>query len=625
MIEKHCHVAAFDGLQQNVFVLPVGDIFEKTASIVKAAQVSEEVAREVERIEPQVGHRYLLVNAMGAYEFWGPNKNTDAFPETGLKFGGDDYGYRTFLSANNFIHHDNKDPLKKVGDVKFAHYNDRMHRVELLLDTDLKKLAARSQEIADKVERGEPVDLSMGCKCDYDVCTGCGNKAANRSEYCDCLKKLGGQILEDGRRVVAYTPHPKFFDISYVEKGADVTAKSLHYIEKAASENTSGPDFISQPPSRAAICPDPAMHDPVSCEPEYDIPEFPERHLQAVFRLEGAEDRIGPETLSKMASLGLGKALSTASHLGIVLAPEEYQFLALSALGQEKFARELLKKNAVIDPLAMGTWFDPSLKTISAQTSAENFDAKVAGILADHVPGRTIFEPFFSERLRKVFGASASEYEKIAVQRVLSTKEAASFMTPELAAALALGYLIYRKGVPSANTDAIRKAIHDPAMAKKVVAILIPLIAAGSVVDRMISFEPPTGQKAAGMGAEVLLPVAGTYLYSAYARRKAQEGRPVGGLEHMFIDYPLPIALGSVLGIKALRHRMGRTMGKSSGKISDGMKKQALDTGLVLALGSGIYRPRLHGALGYLADLLIGTGLAKAVSAAKGAVTGEKI
>lgn len=1024
MIEKYCSIAAFDGLQQNVFVLPVGDIFEKTASIVKTAQVSEEIAKAVEEIQPEAGHRYLLVNALGAYEFWGPNKNTDAFPETGLKFGGEDYGFRTFMAANNYVHHDNKDPLKKVGTVKCAHYNDRMHRVELLIDTDLKKLAERAPAIAEKVGRGEPVDLSMGCKCDYDIATCCGNKAANRSEYCfpgdthvldglgrmkfirdvrpgdevyshvgvarkvlavserpveeeiievdlyghrsfplratadhrilaigrnkifgctssrvrhrgglckhcgsevdlkpewkaakdlapgdcllvpiprktvdpnlgmtgeamrafgrllgyyisggnvscsagtahkkgfalsfgsdegqlvedvarclsaigrppehfmaareqgrpgrltqadgsvkvyervkavtvrvndshlgflmqkfagsgartkvlsrevlewpvevqreivagwilgdgskdlnpsrgtirsatasaylasqmrilmmrcgacpsvhlyrrtsniayqeifyvnlgdveqdlfpglrlrwnpignhrfknnrlfqvgdymvvpirsakrlwltgkvynlevdgehtytanfmavhncDCLRKHGGQIMEDGRRVVAYTPHPKFFDISYVEKGADVTAKSLHYIEKAAADISGPDDTPHHLHSRTMACPDPTMHESVSCGPEYDIPEFPQEHLASVRRLEAAESEIGPGCLRKMASCGLPKALSTASHFGVVLRPEEYQYLTLCAMGEEKLADDLRTKNAVIDPGAMGTWFDPSLKTIPSQVAPENFDAKVAELLADVVPDRSIYEPFFSARLRKVSGVAGASYDKLA-SRGGSTKEAAGFMTPELAAALALGYLIYRKGMSSANTDIIQKAIHDPAMAKKVLAVLIPLVAAGSVVDKMISYEPPTGEKAAGLGTEWLLPIAGSYLYSAHARQKAQKGRPLSAIEHMALDYPLPIALGGVLGIKALKHRMGRTMAKSSGKISYGMKKEAIDSGMVLALGSGIYRPRLSGAIGYLVDLAIGTAAAKSIVAAKRALTGEKV
>jgi len=162
-------------------------------------------------------------------------------------------------------------------------------------------------------------------------------------------------------------------------------------------------------------------------------------------------------------------------------------------------------------------------------------------------------------------------------------------------------------------------------MAKKVLAVLIPLVAAGSVVDKMISYQPETATKAAGLGTEVILPVAGSYIYSAYARQKAQKGQPLSAVEHMALDYPLPIALGGVLGIKALKHRMGRTMAKSSGKISDGMKKEAIDSGMVLALGSGIYRPRLSGAIGYLVDLAIGTVAAKSIVAAKRALTGESV
>ena len=625
MIEKYCHILAFDPINgQQVFVLPTNDIFEKTASIVKQAQVSDEIAQVIDGIQPEAGHRYVLVNGIGSGEFWSSNKNGDYFPELGLSKKGDEYGYETFMQGHNFIHHENKDPEKAVGSIKFAAYNPRMHRCELVLDTDLSKLAKADPEIYEKVAAGEPVDVSMGSKCDFDVCSICSNRASNRSEYCSHLKTAMNQILDDGRKVYAYTPHPRFFDMSYVTKGADVTAKALHYLNKAASEHVN-PGTES---GRTTSCPDPSLHETASCEPSYSQPYFNQDHLAATTILEVTEPRIPSATLDEMAKVGYHEALSTCSHLGIVLKPEEYQRLTLVALGQKEAADKAEAAGAVIDP-SEHSWFDPEIQTIDKQTDPARFSPKVASLVCDHIESRTIFEPYFSKRLERAAHIPGETFEKIA-KRESFEKDAANFMTPEIAAALALGYVIYRKGIPKSDIEAVRKAIHDPKMAKKVVAILIPLIAAGSVIDHMLGFTPPTGTvKKAGIGAEVVLPVAGAYLYSAYARRKAERGKRVSGLEHMFIDYPLPIAIGGVAGVQALKGRFRRTLPKRSGIISDvkgrppEMEKDAVLGGMVYALGSGIYRPRASGAIGYAVDESIASALGLTLAGLKSLVSGK--
>lgn len=615
MIEKFCHVPAYDPVHgQNVFVLDGG--LEKTAALVKQADISPEIAEAIDALKAEPGHRYVLVNGIGAGEFWSSNKNGDYFPESGLKHAGDDYGYRTFLDGHNFIHHENKDPKKAVGTVKAAHYNERMHRVELLIDTDLEKLKAADPDLHEKVANGQPVDVSMGSRCDYDVCSKCSNKAATRAEYCAHLKTAMNQINGDGSKNYAYTPHPKFFDISYVTKGADVTAKALHYMDKAAS--------VEARPARQApaACPDPAAHLEKAASTPAQTP-FPASHRASVELLEAVEPSIPAADLAALAKLGFNKALSTASHFGLVLRPEEYQYLALAEMGQEKLARILSDARQIaFDELPVA----PAIKVASAQVDPDNFDADCAAVLAGHVEKRSVFEPYFSERLKRAKLVPKETVEKIASARLCKAAEA-RFMTPELAAALALGYLVYRRGIPEVNIDRLKKAIHDPALAKRVVPVLVTLVAAGSVVDRALAFNPPT-EKAAGVGTEVLLPVAGTYLYSAYAKRKAEQGRPISGIEHMFAQYPLPLSVGAVAAGQALKHRMKRTIPKNSAMISpvagEEMKKSGgLAEEAVLAMGAGIYRPRLSGLAALLADTAIVTGIGGAASLAAKA-TGTK-
>ncbi len=189
----------------------------------------------------------VLVNAMGASEYWGQNVNGDIFPEKGLihdcrnhngqshpydDFTGKiipPYGYWTFLHAHPFVHHKNKDPARAFGHVELACWNPKMHRVELVVILD--KAAALEhggQHVIDRILAGEYPDVSMGCRVPYDICTICGNKSKTRNDYCACVKQIGmGKILDDGRRIGVINTYPRFFDISFVFIGADKTAKVM--------------------------------------------------------------------------------------------------------------------------------------------------------------------------------------------------------------------------------------------------------------------------------------------------------------------------------------------------------------------------------------------------------------
>lgn len=161
---------------------------------------------------------YCLVVALGAGEYWGPNRNGDYFPEADLI-----KSYHTFKDGHVFELHQNDDPSKSIGHVLEAFWNDRLKRVELVIAVDREKGA----KYLERLEKGEPVDVSMGCKVDYDVCSICGNKSKTRADYCEHLRYHMNEVLPDGRQVYAINPNPQFFDISFVRRGADPTAKVL--------------------------------------------------------------------------------------------------------------------------------------------------------------------------------------------------------------------------------------------------------------------------------------------------------------------------------------------------------------------------------------------------------------
>ncbi len=182
-------------------------------------KVASEASEWASSVKSTPGKTYILVLAMGASEFYGPNRNGDAFRESELR-----KTYKTFESnAHVFRSHVNKDPAKSMGNVVKAFYNEDMHRVELILCLD----DSKCPDIVDKIRSNETVAVSMGCRIEYDVCTICGNKAPSRKEYCSHLLDELNNIYPDGRIVAADNPNPNFFDISVVYKPADKTGYML--------------------------------------------------------------------------------------------------------------------------------------------------------------------------------------------------------------------------------------------------------------------------------------------------------------------------------------------------------------------------------------------------------------
>jgi len=227
---------------------PLVCLFEPQITMVKEAKhLMPPVQEWLNGYQKDPNKLAVLVNALGASEYYGANVNGDDFPEASLvhdcrlhsgqshpidDFTGKPippYGYWTFLNALPFKHHQNKDPNRAFGTVAVACWNAKMHRVELVVLID-KALALQNgaQDVVDRILAGEFPDVSMGTRIPYDVCSICGHKSKTREDYCSCVKNIGlGKILDDGRRISVINPHPRFFDISFVFIGADKTAKVM--------------------------------------------------------------------------------------------------------------------------------------------------------------------------------------------------------------------------------------------------------------------------------------------------------------------------------------------------------------------------------------------------------------
>jgi len=189
-------------------------------SLIKHAAASEwppEVLDFIRKLVPEDNMHYSLCNALGAGEYWSSNVNGDYFERDELISN-----HGSFLNGTPFMHHINKDPTKGYGRILFSAYNPRMNRVELVVEHDTTKLP---KDTVKKLENDELVNLSMGCRVPFDVCSICGNKAPSPKDYCTHVTKTGlNFVFPDGRKVYLLNPNPDFFDISIVIVPADKTA-----------------------------------------------------------------------------------------------------------------------------------------------------------------------------------------------------------------------------------------------------------------------------------------------------------------------------------------------------------------------------------------------------------------
>ena len=211
------------------------DWFNGEAVVQPLTKVASDLTKEagycyeehIKDIKSEEGRTKLLVLALGAGEFFGTNRNGDYFPEQSLK----DY-HPTFVQFGN-VHrnHDNKPTSKKYGTVEKSFYNEKMHRVELIVSIDNRECA----DIIQKLNYNEDIAVSMAAHLPYDECSICGHIRRKKGEECTHTKNELTKVLQDGRQVYYINWKPRFFDISFVFRPADRVA---YVMKKVASDNT---------------------------------------------------------------------------------------------------------------------------------------------------------------------------------------------------------------------------------------------------------------------------------------------------------------------------------------------------------------------------------------------------
>lgn len=373
-MEKYIQLPAYDTrgmatVEAVRFPAP-GVEMEKTASL-KYAALEPDMRDFIAGLSPTEGKLYVLVNALGAYEFWGPNYNADAFREAVLANSDPSNGYKTFLKATVFRHHLNKKPDEQgFGKIVVSTYNPRMHRVELLLEIDRARAAALGhQDLLDRLDAGENCAVSMGMRTSYDECSWCGHRSykADGSDKCMDLKPLkkgghGNKLVVRADGVVCCMFNVKFvaFDLSFVDVGADPQGYTIAKVAR----------LMSAPAGKHTGA----------------LPKLAEiiKHVPAMSSFENCDPLLPANSMRSLAERPLPDVLSAAAQVGIVLQPEEFQWLALRRAGYHDLAQQLAAQGRVAGACPRAVEAKFSLPT--GRPGPWLLD-----VLADAIGSRTIF------------------------------------------------------------------------------------------------------------------------------------------------------------------------------------------------------------------------------------------
>ena len=427
------------------------------------------------RLRPDPRYMFTLVNAMGYSEFYGPNSNVDYYgynphldfngllhdPESCPAHGEFEgwqtdpvvqqrvakswpFGYPSFYGATVYAHHKNQDPASLgFGDVVFVARNEPMKRIELVMRVDVDLAHQRGHSaILDRIGRGDRVDVSMGCKVPFDLCSICTDwetvkKAAKaydpkrhtspgvailayhrtvkpirglavtKADYCDHMVNHRGQVLPDGRKVFVYNDYPRFFDISFVWIGADRTARVMWIMgahgtsvgqrnrPQSIGELVKGASDMSKTASEKAgpgtLLTRERLRSLKKTAMEKEIPGGLARKIELCA---GGEMDIPFGELAPFSKqFGVKTLLATLAGLGIVVKPQEFHAL----VGTEHPLQAKIASMAAEHSMTFRTSLPGYDRTYAVDP--KSFSPKLASMLMPYVEPRSSFAPFLHYRL----------------------------------------------------------------------------------------------------------------------------------------------------------------------------------------------------------------------------------
>lgn len=271
-------------------------------------------------------------------------------------------------------------------------------------------------EVADDESYSAAGLISHNCQVSHDICSGCGNKARTRKEYCtEETCKYGGckhnltKVAEDGHVLHVDNPNPSFFDISGVGNPADRVAYGnvADFMRKAA-----GIDVIGG----AALAESYHITSPVDLVLRgHSLSERLENQVKAAYVLADREESYETLCLTKYSDT---LALAFGNHV-----QPEFDVKPLGGIGTEKLASNLRAMADADVVLPVRDFLRLMLGEGSEKLAA--LSAEVPGLLPGVynrlISGGSLVSELESNRLVPSHGHVSNE------QRVRMSKAAESF------------------------------------------------------------------------------------------------------------------------------------------------------------------------------------------------------
>lgn len=435
----------------------------------------------IKKARPINGKNILLIDALGAGEVWGANVNGDWFPREELTRGDTNAGFKSFEHhAYPYKHHQNesrtKDERRRYGDkVVMSRYFEPMDRVQLIVIVD--SSPGRADDIVTQCDRGMYPDVSMACGVAYDQCSICGKIHRTRADYCQHCNGELNKIYPDGQKVFLYNFRPRFHDISFVFVGADRSAKVLQKVASAGYavqdairggydlnyltemyKEAMAPKVASQP-KRATIEKEITLTTDDDDLKIKKVAKYAGKALDKTQKFAMGDPAINTRTLDILSKFAMGDVVSTLNQLAIPLRPQEFQYLMLSAGGNQKRAMEMHIKGQCFDP--------DSAKIEHVDFPNGNFSHEIAKIASTVAPDRSGHYPFIMARMRE---------RDLGKRAAVPSFKPASFIWP-LMGGLFMGY---KKKLPADLQKMISKG------AKQISPYVTP-VAAGTALHMAVS------------------------------------------------------------------------------------------------------------------------------------------
>lgn len=225
------------------------DLIYKSATVVKSADV-ERIFEKSLSLKPLASTDVrLLINALGAGEYWGFNKRGDYFSEIMLNPNPPlynlEYGYKTYEKYGALYPMHIRHESTKLGKVAMALWVDDIKRVFVIVDAD-KQAIAPFLEI---LKEGGTIPTSMGTSVKFDACSICapeqrvllsmhpdeiekkafpGVRFSPREKPCEHIPDKVTQLDKNsGEYIYMINYYPVFKDISLVTSPADESSRVL--------------------------------------------------------------------------------------------------------------------------------------------------------------------------------------------------------------------------------------------------------------------------------------------------------------------------------------------------------------------------------------------------------------